>query len=92
MLDKEVLQSAISNLKSITNSLESLLAEPPEPCCTPITLESVRAVLTELSRAGRTAEVRGLLVKHGAEKLSEIDPAKYAALLADAKELYNATN
>jgi hypothetical protein len=33
--------------------------------------------------------VRGLLEKHGAAKLSEIDPAKYAALLADAKELGN---
>ncbi len=99
MLDKkEVLQSAISNLKSITNSLETLLEEPVEPAkaeetstdSKPITLEAVRAVLTELSRAGRTAEVRGLLIKHGAEKLSEIDPQKYPALFADAQELNNA--
>ncbi|MCM1219572.1 MAG: rRNA biogenesis protein rrp5 [Lachnospiraceae bacterium] len=53
----------------------------------PLTLEEVRAVLAEKSRAGHTAEVRGLLNKHGADKLSEIDPAEYAALLAEAEVL-----
>ena len=37
-------------------------------------LEDVRAVLAEKSRAGHTAEVRALLKKYGAAKLSEIDP------------------
>ena len=32
-------------------------------------------------------EVRELLNKHGADKLSEIDPAEYAALLAEAEVL-----
>ena len=53
----------------------------------PLTLEEVRAVLAEKSRAGHTAEVRELLNKHGADKLSEIDPAEYAALLAEAEVL-----
>ena len=53
----------------------------------PLTLEEVRMVLAEKSRAGHTAEVRALLVKHGAEKLSDIDPARYPALLADAEVL-----
>ena len=52
-----------------------------------LTLEEVRAVLAEKSRAGHTEEVRGLLAKHGADKLSEIDPAEYAALLAEAEVL-----
>ena len=52
-----------------------------------LTLEQVRAALAEKSRAGHTAEVRALLLKHGADKLSEIDPAKYPALLADAEVL-----
>jgi hypothetical protein len=54
-----------------------------------ITLEHVRAVFADKSRDGYTAEVRGLLEKHGATKLSEIDPAKYSDLLADAEELGN---
>ena len=53
----------------------------------PLTLEEVRMVLAEKSRAGHTAEVRALLVKHGAEKLSDIDSARYPALLADAEVL-----
>ena len=42
-------------------------------------LEDVRAVLAEKSRAGHTAEVRTLLQKYGAEKLSAVDPANYRA-------------
>ena len=53
----------------------------------PLTLERVRAALAEKSRAGHTAEVKALLLKHGADKLSDIDPAEYPALLADAEVL-----
>ena len=53
----------------------------------PMTLEEVRAVLAEKSRSGHTEEVRELLAKHGADKLSEIDPAEYPALLAEAEVL-----
>jgi len=62
-------------------------AELPVPKPKPITLEQVRAVLAEKSRDGHTAEVRALLEKHGAAKLSQIDPANYASLLADAEGL-----
>ncbi len=68
-------------------------AQAAEPPATPemqenaLKPEDVRAVLAEKSRAGHTAEIRALLEKHGAAKLSEIDPENYAALLADAKEL-----
>lgn len=55
----------------------------------PLSLEMVRAVLAEKSRNGHTAEVRALLEKHGATKLSEIDPSKYPALLAEAEVLGN---
>ena len=62
--------------------------EPSEPA---LTLESVRAVLADKSRAGFTAQIRALLQKHGADRLSEIDPVHYKALLADAEGLNNAT-
>jgi len=55
----------------------------------PITLEMVRSVLAEKSRAGYTANVRALLEKHGAAKLSEINPEEYAALLTEAEVLGN---
>ena len=37
-------------------------------------LEDVRAVLADMSRKGHTAEIRALLQKYGAAKLSGVDP------------------
>ena len=66
--------------------------EAPEPVKEPpLTLEAVRAVLANKSRAGYTAQIRSLLQKYGADKLSGVDPANYKELLADAEELNNAT-
>ncbi len=67
-----------------TTAKKSAKAEAEEK---PLTLEEVCAVLAEKSRAGHTAEVKELLNKHGADKLSEIDPAEYPDLLADAEVL-----
>ena len=59
-------------------------AAPAEPA---LTLEQVRAVLADKSRKGHTAEIRTLLQKYGASKLSGIDPVHYNALLADVEVL-----
>ena len=66
--------------KNVAKQVEK--AEPK-----PLTLEQVRAALAEKSRAGHTSEVKALLIKHGADKLSDIDPAEYPALLAEAEVL-----
>ena len=60
---------------------------PKEPEKPALKLEDVRAVLAEKSRAGHTAEIRALLQKYGAGKLSEINPADYEALLKDTEAL-----
>ena len=60
--------------------------EKPKP---EIKLEDVRAVLAEKSRSGHTAEVRDLLQKYGAAKLSAVDPANYEALMKDAEVIGN---
>lgn len=52
-----------------------------------LTLEEVRAVLAEKSRAGFTAQIREILVKHGAEKLSAVNPLEYEALLKEVEVL-----
>ena len=52
-----------------------------------LTLADVRAVLAEKSRAGFTEEVKALIAKHGADRLSEVPESEYAALLADAEVL-----
>lgn len=62
----------------------------PKPKPAP-TLEQVRAVLAEKSRAGHTAAIRELLQKYRAAKLSLVDPQHYEALLRDAEGLADAT-
>mgnify|MGYP004482916911 CR=1 FL=1 len=54
-----------------------------------LNLEQVRAVLADKSRRGYTAEVKALLRQHGADKLSEIAPSEYEALLTEVEALGN---
>ena len=55
-----------------------------------LTLEEVRAVCAEKSHAGFTAEVKAIITKHGADKLSTVKPEDYAAVLAEVEVLGNA--
>jgi len=91
------LRDIASSINSIANWLTEAFrgngeAEPettPEPLKEEpaLTLEAVRAILANKSRDGFTAQIRELLQKYGASKLSEVDPAKYKALVADAEVL-----
>ena len=92
------LRSAAQSLTAVADSLASLFdnsgnaapaakAPPSETKAKPVTLEQVRAVLAEKSRNGHTADVRELLQKHGALKLSEIDPVKFGVLLGEANAI-----
>ena len=88
----EELRSAAAAINEAASWLaEQFSSNEPSPEPTPeepvLTLEAVRAVLADKSRAGFTAQIRSLLQKHGASKLSEISPANYKALLADAEVL-----
>ena len=62
-------------------------AKESEPSVKAVTLEQVRSVLANKSQQGFTSDVRTLLEKYGAPKLSQINPANYAALMADAEKL-----
>ena len=66
------------------------VAEPQKQLKKPLTLEEVRAVCAEKSRAGFTAEVKAIITKHGADKLSAVKPEDYAAVLAEVEVLGNA--
>lgn len=62
-------------------------AAPVEPPKTTVTIEQIRSVLAKKSQAGKTAEVRELLGKFGATKLSEITQDSYSELLKAAEAL-----
>jgi len=78
--------------RQFSASAEETPAPEPQPEAKPtITLEKVRAVLADKSRAGHTAEVRALLEKQGATKLSQVDPQHYEAILKEAEGIADAT-
>lgn len=85
----------LEELFSVIGDIGRVEVEPEEPEIatpveSPLALEDVRAVLAEKSRKGHTAEIRALLQKYGADKLSQISSADYKALLADVEALDDA--
>ena len=52
-----------------------------------VTIEEVRAVLAEKSGAGKTREIKALLMKYDAGKLSGVKPEDYPALLREARAI-----
>ena len=53
----------------------------------PVTVEQIRLVLTAKSQAGKKAAIQDLFKKYDANKLTSVDPARYAELLKDAEGL-----
>ena len=68
-------------------------AEAPKEQPTPkqeeatVTFVQLRSRLSEISRSGKTAEVKELIAKYGASKLSDIAESDYAAVLTEAEGL-----
>ena len=88
------LQEVITSLRVLADSLEAVCGKPeivpPEEDAMPaaeISLETVRGVLADRSRAGYTAQVREIIKRHGADRLSEIDPKEYPMVIAEAEAL-----
>ena len=61
--------------------------EQPTPEQQTVTFVQLRSRLSEISRSGKTAEVKELIAKYGASKLSDIAVSDYAAVLAEAEGL-----
>lgn len=86
------LRAIASSVNDIANRLAATLSGTDEVAPAPqpekaTTLEEVRAALAEKTRSGLTAQVRSLLQKYGAKRLSEVKPESYKALLAEAEAL-----
>lgn len=55
-----------------------------------LTLEDVRKVAADKSRQGFTEEVRKLIQKYGAKKLSEVDHGRYGDFMKELEEIGHA--
>ena len=52
-----------------------------------VEFEKVRGVLANKSREGHTAKIKEIIKKYGADKLSEVDPKEYPAILKEVEGL-----
>lgn len=52
-----------------------------------VAIEDVRAVMAQKTQEGKSQEIKDLLQKYGAVKLSGVSPEHYPALLKEAKVL-----
>lgn len=80
--EADELRALAKKLLSVADSLDGQAETEKE-----ISYTDVRAILAEKSRAGHTAKIKEILISHGAEKLSAIDPSEYAALLREVEVL-----
>ena len=86
----EALIEVSRSLRDIFSGNEPANAEPEQvmkEAQPTVTLEDVRAILAEKSVAGHRAEVQALIRECGADKLSAVDPSRYADLKAKAEVL-----
>lgn len=102
-MTKETLASLAAELETCGQTLlkiaEALQAkekapipkpQKQEPASQKFTLEEVRKVAADKSRQGFTEEVRNLIHRYKAEKLSGLDAAKYEAFLKDLEVMGHA--
>ena len=78
--------NAAETIPAKTDNKEKVPLEPPKES---IKKEQVRAVLAQKSRDGFTKEVKEILKKYGANKLSEVNESDYQAVLQDVEVLGN---
>jgi hypothetical protein len=94
----KLLKNVVDDLHALANSLGTLAtaiesdesqASQQEPEAPALTLSDVRAVLARKSQAGFTKDIKALIARYGAEKLSDVKPEHYRALLQEVEALGN---
>lgn len=92
-LQKFTSQTTTQYLDTFETIYDPAMDEPQEEQPTPkneettVTFVQLRSRLSEISRSGKTTEIKELIAKYGAAKLSDISESDYAAVLAEAEKL-----
>ena len=82
-----VADSIVGNTDADDHPDQQPAPQPEKPKNPVITIDQVRAVLAEKSGQGKTKEVKALLYKYDAGKLSGVKPEDYPALMEEAQKL-----
>lgn len=83
------LETCFKELKNTIEGKESTKNEEKQANEKSYTKEDVRATLSEKSAEGFSKEVKALLLKYGADKLSTLSPDYYGEIIKEAKEIGN---
>lgn len=87
----EDLRSLADSIETLSNAVEgkqsSEVAQPAKEEKPKITFQDLRAVLAVLTRDGKQKQVKELIEKHGAKKLSEVPEEAYQELLEEARKI-----
>lgn len=83
---EKLLSAALDDVKHAVENLEVVIKSGAIKT-KEITLEQVRAVLAEKSKAGFSEEIRALIKERGADKLTDIDPKYYESLISAAEAM-----
>ena len=86
------LEKLIEDLYAVADNIHSICTtavEVKEKAEKIVSLEDVRKILAGKSQQGFRAEVKNIISKFGADKLSDIDPCKHEEILKEAEELGN---
>lgn len=97
-MEKSALLNIADTLSAIADGIRASCEDgqepaPPVPTVQDkpkVSLEQVRGALAEKSQKGFTADVKALIRKYGAERLSDIDPQCYPDMLKEAEGIGNA--
>ena len=88
---KDVADAIAGNDETAEVAETAPVQEAPAAVQTPkaptVTIDQVRAVLADKSSEGKTAQVKALLFKYDAGKLSGVKQENYPALLEEAQKL-----
>jgi DNA-directed RNA polymerase subunit F len=95
MNQTDLILKVVEDLYQLAQHIDSLIKVEPEKANEekkvvqdkPIAVEEVRAILAEKSLAGKQEEIRALIVKYGADKLTDLDPSCYNDLLKEVEAL-----
>ena len=86
----EKLVEASNDLEAMFSTQQPAAQEPAQQAeadMRKVTIEKVRAVLLDKRRDGHRDEIKALLARYNANKLTEVKAEDYASLLAAAKEI-----
>lgn len=83
----QVLNESILPISEETKTVEKELSKDEAPKPKHPTLEEVREAMAQKNREGHREEVKAVLLKYGAKKLTSLDEKHYADVLKEVGEI-----